>query len=207
MLKATFMSYSHDAAICTLVDCPLSVREGEWDFDCGDRTDAPFVTRLMRLCGPERCTPYRGDDLKVRMKERRDLLRCDKKDFPHAVFSSMPLSDPFVLPRRHLEKLLNGYRIELGVKAMQEDQVCNTANKLIKNLRAVVSEIKTLQLDADQHANITAVEYTRTLLREAHGGRDVSTNIEIMKRLLARKRSLFHKVAATFIQCAPSRST
>jgi hypothetical protein len=117
MLKATFMSYSHDAAICTLVDCPLSVREGEWDFDCGDRTDAPFVTRLMRLCGPEHCTPYKGDDLKVRMKERRDLLRCDKKDFPHAVFSSMPLSDPFVLPRRHLEKLLNGYRIELGVKA------------------------------------------------------------------------------------------
>jgi hypothetical protein len=65
------MSYSHDAAICTLVDCPLSVREGEWDFDCGDRTDAPFVTRLMRLCGPERCTPYKGDDLKVRMKEPR----------------------------------------------------------------------------------------------------------------------------------------
>jgi hypothetical protein len=84
----------------------------------------------MRLCGPEHCTPYKGDDLEVRMKERRDL-RCDKKDFPHAVFSSMPLADPLVL--RHLENLLNGYRIELGVKA-SEDQVCNTANKLIKNL-------------------------------------------------------------------------
>lgn len=169
--------YAHKDDGCNDKDCKIDKREGEWHFSLGNRVDGKFHHQQLDLLGPNHCIAYSAEQMPTYL-EFVSTHKCGKKEYETPTMipqETLPLTDHQVVNYVDLQR--NAHADVSKANATRDDPtVCVTRLNLIENIENASEEAKTIMLDPESYAGITAREYLAQLLHEAHRGKDIHSD-------------------------------
>jgi hypothetical protein len=167
--------FAHHDNQCNDPDCKINHRDGQFDFNAGDRIDGAYESLALNLFGPSSCSAWSSSQ-RPTIEAEQKARGCSKPSFNKPTFSNTcTLSDSQV--NTYLEDTAAAYT-SLARERATLGYACQTRLDLIVNVKTTAAAVRTILTRPDTYGGMSAQDYVRMLLELAHRGADVhSANI------------------------------
>jgi hypothetical protein len=164
--------FAHIDNQCNDPECKINRRDGQFDFNAGDRIDGAYESLALELFGPSSCFAWSSSQ-RPKIEAEQKQRGCSKPSFNKPVFATCEkLSDSQV--NTYLEDTVSAYT-SLARERATLGYACQTRLDLIANVATTAAAVRTILTRPDTYGAMSAQDYVRTLLELAHRGADIQS--------------------------------